>query len=106
VADVEAVSLADLIYQLRSDLSRAAWQGESKEPKFLVGPIELELSVVVDSSRKGGGSAKLWVLDVSAEGTRSQQMSHRIKLSLQPVGPDGLPSKISGESVPGEETLG
>lgn len=103
---VEAVSLADLIFQLRGDLYRAAWQGEGKDPKFVVGPVELELSVVVDTSRRGGASAALWVVDVSAEGKRSTQTMHRIKLTLQPVGPDSKPSKISGLAIAGEEDPG
>ncbi len=101
--EVEAVSLADLISRLRGDLYRAAWQGEDKDPKFVVGPIELELSVVVDSSRGGSAGATLWVLDVSAERKRVAQVAHRIKLTLQPIGPDGHPSQISGASDPEEE---
>ncbi|WP_203912994.1 trypco2 family protein [Rhizocola hellebori] len=106
MSEAEAVSLADLIVQLRGDLYRAAWQGEGKDPKFVVGPVELELSVIVDSSRGVGASAALWVVDVSAEGKRSSQTIHRIKLTLQPVGPDGHPSKISGPSMVGEEDPG
>jgi hypothetical protein len=99
----ELVSLADLIYQLRGDLYKAAWQGESKDPKFVVGPVELELSVVVDSSRSAGAHAALWVVDASAASQKSTQTTHRIKLTLQPVGPDGQPSKISGATEVGEE---
>lgn len=103
VGAVEAVSLPDLIFQLRGDLYRATWQGEGKDPKFVVGPVELELTVVVDSSRGAGASAALCVLDVSAEGKKSTQTTHRIKLTLQPVGPDGKSSKISGLELAGEE---
>ena len=103
MAEEPAVSLADLIFQLRSDLNLAAWQGECKDPKFVVGPVELELSVVVDSARGGGASAALWVVDVSADSKRSSQLTHRIKLTLHPVGPDGRPSTISGAALDGEE---
>lgn len=105
MSDVPAVSLAEVIRQLRGDLYLAAWQGEGRDPKFVVGPVELELSVVVDASRGGGASASLWVLDVSAEGKRSAQVTHRIKVTLQPVGPDGHPSRISGQAEQGEEDL-
>ena len=103
--DAAAVSVADLIHQLRGDLYRAAWQGDGKDPKFVVGPVELELSVVVDSSRGGGASASLWVLDVSAKGKRSTQAAHRIKLTLQPIGPDGHPSKVAALAEDGEEDV-
>ena len=103
VVGSELVSLADLIFQLRGDLYRAAWQGESRDPKFVVGPVELELSVVVDSSRSAEAKATLWVVDVSAKKGKSTQVTNRIKLTLQPVGPDGRPSQISGAPDPGEE---
>lgn len=103
MSDAGEITVADLIYQLRGDLARAAWQGEGKDPKFVVGPVELELAVVVDSSRSRGGKASLWVVDVSAQGARSAQTTHRIKLTLQPVGPDGKPSQISGPPMDGEE---
>jgi Trypsin-co-occurring domain 2 len=105
MSEVGAVSLAEVIRQLRGDLYMAAWQGEGKDPKFVVGPVELELSVVVDSTRGGGGTASLWVLDVSAEAKRSTQVTHRIKVTLQPVGPDGHPSQISGHAEDDEEDL-
>ncbi|MCP2323371.1 hypothetical protein HDA40_001878 [Hamadaea flava] len=99
----DEVTIADLIFQLRGDLSRAAWHGEGKDLKFKVGPVELELAVVVDSSRSAGGKASLWVVDVSAGSERSSQVTHRIKLTLQPIGPDGESSQISGLAEPGEE---
>ncbi|GIH02867.1 hypothetical protein Rhe02_09340 [Rhizocola hellebori] len=99
----DALTLADLIYQLRGDLNLAAWQGRNKDPKFVVGPIELEVSVVLDMSRSGGVAAKLVLLDVSAAAARSSQTAHRIKLTLQPVGPDGRPSQISDLAMPDEE---
>ena len=106
MADAGEVTVADLIYQLRGDLYRAAWHGEGKDPRFVVGPIELELAVVVDASRGGSGKARLWVVDVSAEGKRATQTTHRIRLTLQPVGPDGKPSQISGQTMAGEENPG
>jgi len=102
----EVLTLADLIFQLRGDLNLAAWQGEGKNPKFVVGPIELEVSVVVDSSRSGNVAAKLVLVDVSAGGKQASQVTHRIKLTLEPIGPDGKSSKISGLSMPGEEDPG
>ena len=103
MSEVPAVSLAEVIRQLRGDLHLAAWQGEGKDPTFEVGPIELELSVVVDAKRSGGAKAGLWVIDASAEIGRSTQVTHRIKVTLQPVDNAGNRSKISGPALPGEE---
>ena len=99
----EALTLADLIFQLRGDLNLAAWQGEGKGPRFVVGPIELELSVVVDTSRQGSVAAKLVLVDVSAGGAQSSQVSHRVKLTLRPVDEHGHPSRVSSRELPGEE---
>jgi len=103
MSGVDGITLADLIFQLRGDLARAAWQGEGQDTRFVVGPIELEMSVVVDSSRSGGVAAKLVLADVSATGGRSSQVAHRIKLTLTPVGRDGQSTKVSGPADPGEE---
>jgi hypothetical protein len=103
VSEVPAVPLADLIFQLRSDLSYAAWQGESNDLKFVVGPVELELAVVVDASRGASGKAALWVLDVGAEAKHATQVTHRIRLTLQPVDPSGRRSRIAGTPLAGEE---
>ncbi|MEV6971335.1 trypco2 family protein [Hamadaea sp. NPDC051192] len=106
MSGADGITIADLIYQLRGDLARAAWHGEARDPKFLLGPIELELSVVVDSSRSGDVAAKLVLVDVSAGASKSIQTSHRIKLTLQPVGRDGRPSQISSPVLDGEENAG
>lgn len=84
----ERISVAEVISQLRGDLALAAWQGEHKDPKFKIGPIELELSVVIDHSRQRGGRAKLWVVDVGADATRSSSVVHQIRLTLQPINSD------------------
>jgi hypothetical protein len=103
VVEVEGVGLAEVLRQLRGDLYLAEWQGEGKEPRFELGPIELEFAVVVDSSRGGSAGAKLWVVDVSAEGKRTAQTTHRIKLTLQPTDAQGRRTSVSGEVLDGEE---
>jgi len=103
VVAVEGVGLAEVLRQLRGDLYLAGWQGEGLEPRFELGPIELEFSVVVDSSRGGKAAAKLWVVDVSAEGRTSSQATHRIKLTLQPTDAHGQRTSVAGDVVDGEE---
>ena len=98
-----SISLADLIYQLRSDLSLAAWQGEQRSPKFEVGPIELEVSVVVDSARSGSITAKLVLVDASAGANKTSHSTHRIKLTLQPIDEHGRKSQVSGQEIDNEE---
>jgi hypothetical protein len=103
VADVEGVSVSDVIGQLRGELYRAGWLGEGKEPRFRLGPIELEFAVVVDSSHGASASAKLWVVDVGVDGKRSSQRTHRIKLTLFLTDLEGAATSISGVADDGEE---
>jgi hypothetical protein len=100
---LEGFDVAQVIAQLRGDLYLAGWQGEGKTPRFQVGPIEIELSVVLDSSRTGGASAKLWVVDASAEGKISKQATHRIKLVLNPTDEHGAPTEVDSAQGAGEE---
>jgi hypothetical protein len=96
-------SVADVISQLRGDLYLAGWQGEGKTPRFQLGPIEVEFAVVLDSSRTAGGGAKLWVVDASVEGRYSKQVTHRIRLVLNPTDADGRPTEVAGEYGDDEE---
>jgi NTP-dependent ternary system trypsin peptidase co-occuring protein len=99
----DGASLADVIHQLRGDLNYAIWQGEGKEPRFELGPIELEFTVVVDGSRAGHASAKLWVVDVSYDGKQSAVQTHRVKLVLNPKNLDGSTTAVSGSDIDGED---
>ncbi|BCJ61120.1 hypothetical protein C1I93_04985 [Micromonospora endophytica] len=101
----DRISVAEVISQLRGDLALAAWQGEHKDPKFKIGAIELELSVVVDRSRQRGGHAKLWVVDVGLDQTRSSSVVHQIRLTLQPINPDDPDGDyiVHGRARAGEE---
>ena len=47
-----AVELAELIGQLRADLTEAMRAGEDADLRFEVGPVELELIVAVDKEAK------------------------------------------------------
>jgi hypothetical protein len=99
------IALAEVIRQLRGDLALAEWQGEGKDLKFELGPIELEFAVVVDSSRQAGARARLWVVDVNADGRKGSSVTHRIKLMLQPrdpAAPDRQPW-VADRPVDGEE---
>lgn len=99
----ERVELAQVISQLRQELSAAIRDGEGEDLRFELGPVELELTVAV--SKEAGPSAKVrfWVIELGADATVSSQASQRITLTLDPRrrGVAGKPL-ISGSEQAGE----
>jgi hypothetical protein len=100
----EGIELADLLWQLRRELSVAAWSGEHSDIRFETGPIVLELSVAVERSTSPGAKVRFLVLDAEASARRSSTTVQRITLTLHPRRP-GEPDRsplISGAARPGE----
>jgi len=99
----ERVELAQVIRQLRQELSAAMREGESEELRFELGPVQLELTVAV--SKEAGPSAKVrfWVVELGADAKVASQAAQRITLTLDPRrrGAAGKPL-ISGSEVPRE----
>jgi hypothetical protein len=99
-----AIELADFIADLRGELERAIWLGENKPLTFELGPIELELAVVVERENKPGGKVKLWVLEASAEARRRSMVTQTVRLKLEPQLRDqpGVKVRVTGGELPGE----
>ncbi len=78
----ERVELAQVISQLRQELSVAMREGE--DLRCELGPVELELAVAV--SREAGPNAKVrfWVIELGADATASSQATQRVTLTLDP----------------------
>ncbi|MFD7326555.1 trypco2 family protein [Streptomyces sp. NPDC059875] len=99
-----AVELADIIAQLRTDLSRAMREGEGSDLRFHAEQIELELTVGVERSREPGVRVKFWVFDAGASARQATTATQRLTLTLQPVRPDeDRPVFISGGELHGED---
>lgn len=99
-----AVELAEVIGQLRAELTEAMRAGEGADLRFELGAVELELTVVVDKEVKPGAKVRFWVVELGADATASSGATQRIKLVLDPrrVGePDRRPV-IAGDEVAGE----
>lgn len=100
----DAVELADMIAQLRRELSRAMADGEGADLRFKAEKVELELTVGVERSREPGVKVRFWVFDASAAARRSATATQRLTLTLQPVtadAPDRAPL-ISDDEMLGE----
>ena len=78
--------MADLIEAVRADLERAIVAGQGHQLRFLMGPVELDLGVVVTREAGGGFSLKVPWLQVGAEANarRSGERSQRIHVVLNP----------------------
>lgn len=101
----DAVQLADIIWQLRHELSRAMWAGEQADIKFEAETVELELTVGIERSREPGAKVNFWVFDINAATKRSSTIMQRISLTLHPIktGEPGRPAAISGAELPDED---
>ncbi|MFJ8308567.1 MULTISPECIES: trypco2 family protein [unclassified Streptomyces] len=101
----DAVELADMIAQLRSELSRAMAAGDGEGLRFRAERLELELTVGVERSREPGAKVRFWVFDVGASARSANTALQRITLTLQPVSGDASdrPALISGAELPDED---
>jgi hypothetical protein len=83
------IPLAKAIQDLRAELLSAVAEGEGKELRFKLDPVELELSLGM--TLKGGANAgvKFWVLEIGAKGEAERAASHKLKLKLTPVDKSG-----------------
>lgn len=96
------LELAELIENLRAELSKARQGSKDEDLRFEVGPVELELSVVV--SKEGGPSAKVkfLVVEVGAEAKAASAATQRMKLTLTPRLAGGGATLVTGSAESGE----
>ncbi|WDV51935.1 hypothetical protein PV963_16915 [Streptomyces coeruleorubidus] len=101
------IELADMVRELRKQLTAALTDGDGEILRFELGPVEVEASIAV--TREAGGDAKvrLWVVDAGANGKYAQAETQRVTLTLTPraVAADGgVPQTvlIAGDEVDGE----
>jgi hypothetical protein len=99
-----AVELAELIKQLRAELTDAMHAGEGADLRFEAGPVELELAVAVDKEARPGAKVRFWVVELGADVKAASSATQRIRLTLKPRQP-GHPNRsplIAGEEDEGE----
>jgi Trypsin-co-occurring domain 2 len=61
---VERVELAQVIGQLRRELSVAMREGEGEDLRFELGPVELELTVGVSKEAGPNAKVRFWVVEL------------------------------------------
>ena len=89
------VTLTEAIAQLRAQLEDAQEEGRGKSLRFLDQSVEVELSIVFKTEFEGGAGVKAWFLDISGKAKSADENVHKVKLVLEPVGPDGKPTLVS-----------
>jgi hypothetical protein len=97
------VTIAEAVEQLRTQLAEAQVQlakvqregSSGKDLRFLTKSVEVELAVVFKTEVEGGVGVKAWFLDVSGKTKGGDETTHRVKLVLEPVGPNGKPIQVS-----------
>ena len=80
-----------MIDQLREELLALTETVKGEELSFAVESVDVELHVGVTKEATGGAKAKLWVLELGAEGKYGTERTQTIKLTLKPrlKGADG-----------------
>ncbi|GGT29615.1 MULTISPECIES: trypco2 family protein [Streptomyces] len=101
----DAVELADMIAQLRAELSRAMTAGDDSDLRFRAEQVELELTVGIERTNEPGVKVRFWVFDAGVAAKRSSTVTQRLTLTLQPVHTDlpDEPALISGAELTGED---
>ncbi|MGW6902815.1 MULTISPECIES: trypco2 family protein [unclassified Streptomyces] len=78
------IELAEMIEELRRELTAARTAAADEDLYFEVGPVELEAAVVVERSATAGGKVRFWVVETGADGRLADSVTHRVKLTLDP----------------------
>lgn len=90
----EDVTVAEAIKQLRAQLAEAQREGAGKDLRFAVKSVEVELAVVLKNEVEGGAGVKAWFVEASGKAKGADETTHKVKLLLEPVGPDGRPTPV------------
>jgi hypothetical protein len=92
------IELAELVENLRKELSGARHAGEGQDLRFEVGNVELELSVVVTKEGGASGKVKFWVLELGGDAKATSGATQRIRLTLTPQLAGGGRTLITGQA--------
>jgi Trypsin-co-occurring domain 2 len=78
------IELAQMIQDLRAELHEALAAGLGQELRFELGPIELDMAVMVSREASGGGKVRFWVVEADGAAKLAHASTQRIKLKLEP----------------------
>jgi hypothetical protein len=89
------VTLAQAIRELRAQIVEATTEGEGAAIRFVPKSVEVELGIIFDVEAEAGGGFKLFSLvDLSGNAKTGNESTHKVTLTLEPIGRDGKPVLI------------
>ena len=96
------VELVELISDLRDELTRAVAAAPAKGLRFELGPVGLEVTVIVNKEAKPGAKVRFWVVEAGVDSSLSHTSTQKITLTLRPADSEG-PAYVAGEASEDEE---
>jgi hypothetical protein len=79
------IGLAEMIEDLRSELTISLERGKSSAVSFEIDKVELELKVGISRKQKGEGGVAFWVVKAGASLEAGRDTIHTFTLTLAPV---------------------
>lgn len=76
------IALAEMVEELRAELTEATVKGKGKDVRFELGEVTLEAQVEVERTAEGKAGLKFWVL-TSAEAGVGIAHTRTMKIALQ-----------------------
>ena len=97
--DKSYVPIVQAIQTLRRELSKAIKSGNHEDLQFQLGPVELELQLVVTRGGSGEAGVQFGVVSGGIEGSVSREATHTVKLTLVPISPTKKNSEQVGTVI-------
>lgn len=85
----EDVTVSEAIRMLRAEIDKARKEGDGEQLRFRIPSVEVELTIALKSEVGGKAGVKAWFVELSGNAKRADEMTHKVKLTLQPIGTDG-----------------
>ncbi|MGP3972178.1 trypco2 family protein [Streptomyces sp. 6N223] len=83
------VGLAEVIRQVRQELTQAREDGEGTPLRFAVQQVSLEFAVQLHRTGDGRAGLRIGVLTAEVGGGAARDTTHRIQVELRPEDEDG-----------------
>jgi len=88
--------LARVVEDLRRELLEAIRLGEGQALRFKLKPFEVEFQVAVTREAGAEGGVRFWVVNLGAKGSITNEVTHTLKLTLEPVYGDAAGEVLVG----------
>jgi Trypsin-co-occurring domain 2 len=94
MSDDELLPLADFVAALRSELRLASEHGQDQEPRFVIGPVTVDFTVVVRRELEGRAGIRFYVIELGGQVGQTRETTQRVSLTLTPTTTTGEPYDV------------